>query len=161
MLVVCGNFIGVHKSTASRRVKLVSHVIATLRLQFIKFPDIENNIKKLKQDFYNIAKFPMVIGAMDCTHIKIKSPGGDNAEAYRNRKGFFSINVQTICDANLKIQDIVARWPGSSHDSTIFNNSEIRRKFEMGEMSNNLIVADSGYPQRNYVMTRLLEILKL
>ncbi|KAF0732995.1 Uncharacterized protein FWK35_00027709 [Aphis craccivora] len=143
MLVVCGNFIGVHKSTASRRVKLVSHVIATLRLQFIKFPDIENNIKKLKQDFYNIAKFPMVIGAMDCTHIKIKSPGGDNAEAYRNRKGFFSINVQTICDANLKIQDIVARWPGSSHDSTIFNNSEIRRKFEMGEMSNNLIVADS------------------
>jgi len=161
MLVVCGNFIGVHKSTASRRVKLVSHVIATLRLQFIKFPDIENNIKKLKQDFYNIAKFPMVIGAMDCTHIKIKSPGGDNAEAYRNRKGFFSINVQTICDANLKIQDIVARWPGSSHDSTIFNNSEIRRKFEMGEMSNNLIVADSGYAQRNYVMTRLLEILKL
>jgi len=95
----------------------------------------------------------MVIGAMDCTHIKIKSPGGDNAEAYRNRKGFFSINVQTICDANLKIQDIVARWPGSSHDSTIFNKSEIRRKFEMGEMSNNLIVADSGYAQRNYVMT--------
>jgi len=103
MLVVCGDFIGVHKSTASRIVKLVSHVIATLRPQFIKFPDIENDIKKLKQDFYNIAKFPMVIGAMDCTHIKIKSPGGDNAEAYRNRKGFFSINVQAICDANLKI----------------------------------------------------------
>lgn len=153
MLVVCGDFTGVHKSTASRIVKLVSHVIATLRPQFIKFPDIENDIKKLKQDFYNIAKFPMVIGAMDCTHIKIKSPGGDNAEAYRNRKGFFSINVQTICDDNLKIQDIVARWPGSSHDSTIFNNSEIRRKFEMGEMSNNLIVTDSSYAQRNYVMT--------
>jgi len=38
MLVVCGDFIGVHKLTASRIVKLVSQVIATLRPQFIKFP---------------------------------------------------------------------------------------------------------------------------
>lgn len=109
MLIVCGDFMGIHKSTASRIVKLVSHTIALLRPQFIKFPNNENDIKKTKQDFYNIAKFPMVIGALDCTHVKIKSPGGDTAEAYRNRKNFFSINVQIICDANLRIQDIVAR----------------------------------------------------
>jgi len=113
----------------------------------------EVDIKRVKQDFYNIAKFPMVIGAMDCTHIKIKSPGGDNAEVYRNRKSFFSINVQTICDANLKIQDIVARWPGSSHDSTIFNNSKVRGKFEGDEMKNSILVADSVYALRSYVMT--------
>jgi len=153
MLVVCGDFIGIHKSTASRIVKLVSCVIATLRPQFIHFPRNENYIKKTKQDFYNIAKFPMVIGAMDCTHVKIRSPGGDNAEAYRNRKHFFSINVQTICDANLKILDIVGRWPGSSHDSTIFSNSTIRGKFERGEIKDCLLVADSGYAQRNFVMT--------
>lgn len=153
MLIVCGDFIGIHKSTASRIVKLVSHVIATLCSDFIHFPRNEDDIKKVKQDFYNIAKFPVVIGAMDCTHVKIKSPGGDNAEVYRNRKGFFSINVQTICDANLKIQDIVARWPGSSHDSTIFNNSAIRGKFERYEMKNSILVADSGYAQRSYVMT--------
>jgi len=153
MLVVCGDFIGIHKSTASRIVKLVSCVIASLRPQFIHFPRNENDIKKTKQDFYNIAKFPMVIGAMDCTHVKIRSPGGDNAEAYRNRKHFFSINVQTICNANLKIQDIVARWPGSSYDSTIFGNSAIRGKFERGEIKDCLLVADSGYAQRNFVMT--------
>lgn len=153
MLIVCGDFIGIHKSTASRIVKLVSHNIAILRPQFVNFPNNENDLKKIKQDFYNIAKFPMVIGALDCTHVKIKSPGGDNAEVFRNRKNFFSINVQTICDANLKIQDIVARWPGSSHDSTIFNNSEIRRKLEIGEMRDCVLVADSGYAQRNYVMT--------
>lgn len=153
MLVVCGDFLGIHKSTASRIVKQVSHHIAMLCPQFIDFPRTEQNIKTVKQDFYNIAKFPMVIGAIDCTHVKIKSPGGDNAEAYRNRKGFFSINVQTICDANLKIQDIVARWPGSTHDSTIFNNSAVRGKFERGEKKNCLLVADSGYAQRSYMMT--------
>ncbi|XP_050065266.1 putative nuclease HARBI1 [Aphis gossypii] len=153
MLIVCGDFIGIHKSTASRIVKLVSHNIAILHPQFVNFPNNENDFKKIKQDFYNIAKFPMVIGALDCTHVKIKSPGGDNAEVFRNRKNFFSINVQTICDANLKIQDIVARWPGSSHDSTIFNNSEIRRKLEIGKMRDCVLVAESGYAQRNYVMT--------
>lgn len=153
MLIVCGDFIGIHKSTASRIVKLVSHNIAILRPQFVNFPNNENDLKQVKQDFYNIAKFPTVIGALDCTHVKIKSPGGDNAEVYRNRKNFFSINVQTICDANLKIQDIVARRPGSSHDSTIFNNSEIRRKLEIGEMRDCVLVADRGYAQRNYVMT--------
>lgn len=68
MLVVCGDFIGIHKSTASRIVKQVSHVIAMLRPQFINFPQSEQDIKTVKQDFYNIAKFPMVIGALDCTH---------------------------------------------------------------------------------------------
>lgn len=27
----------------------------------------------------------MAIGALDCTHVKIRSPGGDNAEMYRNQ----------------------------------------------------------------------------
>lgn len=93
MLVVCGDFIGVHKSTASRIVKLVSNEIATLRPQFVRFPDNADEMKKLKQDFYNISKFPMIIGALDCSHVKIKSPGGDNAEVYRSRKNFISINV--------------------------------------------------------------------
>lgn len=75
--------------TASRIVKLVSHELATLRPQFIKFPESEEERQKVKQDFYDISKFPMVIGALDCTHVKIKSPGGNNVETYRNRKIFF------------------------------------------------------------------------
>jgi len=153
MLIVCGDFIGVHKSTASSIVKLVSHEIALLRPQFVNFPNNERETKQVKQDFYNISKFPMVIDALDCTHVKIRSPFGDDAEMYRNRKGFFSINVQTICDANLKIQDIVDRWPASSHESTIFNNSIIRGKFERGEMQNCVLVADSGYTQPDFAMT--------
>ncbi|KAJ3663949.1 hypothetical protein Zmor_008162 [Zophobas morio] len=78
----------------------------------------------VQQGFYQLARFPQVVGALDCTHIKIKSPGGENAEIYRNRKNFFSLNVQTIAASNLKIINIVARWPGSAHDSTIFRNSE-------------------------------------
>lgn len=38
-----------------------------------------------------------VDGAIDCTHIKIvNTPGVEHHEAYRNRKSYFSINVQVI-----------------------------------------------------------------
>lgn len=51
--------------------------------------------------------------------------------------------------------DVVARWPGASHDSNIFDNSLIRAKFENGEMQNSVILGDSGYPVRPYLITPL------
>lgn len=62
--------------------------------------------------------------------------GGLDAEVFRNRKGFFSVNTQIICNANLKLLDVVARWPGSAHDNTIFLNSTVRRNFENGMYPN-------------------------
>lgn len=80
--------------------------------------------------------------------------GGENAERFRNRKGYFSINVQTVSDAGLRIQNIVARWPGSVHDSTIFDNSRIKAFMET-RYDGCFILGDSGYPVQNYLMTPL------
>lgn len=76
---------------------------------------------------------------------------------YRNRKGIFSLNVQAVCDSDLRFIDIVARWPGSTHDSTIFNASRIRARFMNGEMGNALLLGDSGYACSNFLLTPLLE----
>jgi len=96
-----------------------------------------------------------VIGAIDCTHIPIESPGGNDAEIYRNRKGYFSINVQLICDQSGYVSDVVARWPGSVHDSTVFDNSHIRAVLETNPLDGYLI-GDSGYPCRRYLLTPLI-----
>ena len=68
--------------------------------------------------FYRRAGFPGVIGAIDCTHVPITNPGGENGELFRNRKGYCSINVQVVCDDQARITNVVARWPGSTHDSS-------------------------------------------
>lgn len=107
-------------------------------------------IQATQNKFYEVARFPRVLGVIEGSHIKIQSPGGNDGEIFRNRKVYFSVNIQAVCDAELKTLDIVARWPGSAHDSTIFNNSRIRTRFENGEFPNALLLGDSGYPVRSY-----------
>lgn len=73
----------------------------------------------------------------------------------------------------MKILNVVARWPGSAHDSTIFNNCTIRRQFESNDFPNCLLLGgyiilllghknkiivpgDRGYPIKKYLFTPLL-----
>jgi len=69
--------------------------------------------------------------------------GGEDAEVFRNRKSYFSINTQVVAGPNLKIFDIVARWPGSAHDTTIFNASRIRARFEGREFEHAILLGKS------------------
>ncbi|XP_031354452.1 putative nuclease HARBI1 [Photinus pyralis] len=154
-LTAVADFAGIHTSTASRIIPRVSEAIARLRPQFIKMPENANELQRIQNEFFEISAFPRVVGVIDCTHIKIQSPGGNDGEIFRNRKSYFSLNVQAISNANLEIMDIVCRWPGSAHDSTIFNSSRIRARMENGEFPNSILLGDSGYPLRDYFLTPL------
>lgn len=149
------DFCGVSRATANRVIHRVSAAIASLSKMFIRFPQNDAEIKNTQVEFYKIARFPKVIGALDCTHVRIISPGKAHAETFRNRKGYMSINVQVICDANLLITDLVSRWPGSAHDERIFNSSRRNAMFEMGQYRDSVLVADSGYMNRPYIMMPL------
>jgi len=48
------------------------------------------------------------------------------------------------------------RWPGSVHDSTIFDNSLLRAQLENNEYKGCFLLGDGGYPCRKYLMTPLL-----
>ncbi|CAH0730250.1 unnamed protein product, partial [Brenthis ino] len=104
---------------------------------------------------YRVSRAIAMIGAIDCTHVQIKSPDGPDAENYRNRKLIFSVNVQVICDAKMYITNIVARWPGSSHDSHIFNSSVIKGRLEDGDFNGYWLIGDKGYAIKPYSLTPL------
>lgn len=148
--IVMGDFIGISESSMSKVVKQTSIAIAQLKSKFIHFP---SNRRETIEDFHSIAGFPNVIGAIDCTHVKIIGQGGDVGELYRNRKHFFSINVQSVAGPDLKFYDIVARWPGSTHDSFIFNQSKLKTRLEIGEFDDLVILGDGGYALNSYMMT--------
>jgi len=92
--LVVADLTNVHKSTVRRAIHKVSRATASLRAEYLSFPDNDDERMQMMREFYAIAQFPGVLGSIDCTHIPILSPGGELAEIYRNRKGYFSLNVQ-------------------------------------------------------------------
>ncbi|GLH11501.1 Uncharacterized protein GBIM_16266 [Gryllus bimaculatus] len=57
-----------------------------------------------------------------------------------------------ICNSYIEFADIVARWPGSAHDSTIFNNCARRAILESGD---GVLLVDGGYASTHYMMASL------
>jgi hypothetical protein len=41
-----------------------------------------------------------------------------------------------VCNADLSFTNVVARYPGSTHDSHIFNHSNLNEELEEGEYGN-------------------------
>ncbi|XP_072144582.1 putative nuclease HARBI1 [Dermacentor andersoni] len=158
--VVTGDLVNVSQATVSRVIARMSKMIAeTLFPQLVKFPNA-NDLASVMEEFYTIARFPSVSWCIDCTHVPIRSPGGDEAEVFRCRKGYFSINVQAIAGPRLQFFDLVASWPGSTHDSRIFDNSRARVQYEEGNVPG-ILLGDKGYSCRSYLMTPFRETKQL
>lgn len=71
---VIGDIFHVEQSTVHRIVHRVATEIAKLKGTYIKMPTTSEQLS-IAHEFYGIAGMPRIIGAVDCTHIKIKSPG--------------------------------------------------------------------------------------
>ncbi|KAM7313388.1 putative nuclease HARBI1 [Ixodes scapularis] len=106
------------------------------------------------EQFFDVAGFPCVVGAADGTHIRIQGPRV-HEEVYVNRHLYHSINVQVVVDASCRIRNVVARWPGSTHDSRIFTESTLSFKLADG-VYDGLLLGDSGYTCQPWLMTPFL-----
>ncbi|XP_023819873.1 putative nuclease HARBI1 [Oryzias latipes] len=62
------------------------------------------------------------------------------------------INVQMVCNADCVISNVVAKWPGSVHDSRIFRASEIYQCLSQGEFSG-VLLGDRGYGCQPFLLT--------
>ncbi|CAI6356645.1 unnamed protein product [Macrosiphum euphorbiae] len=132
--------------------------------EWVKFPKNLNEITEIRNEFYRETGFPGVIGCIDCTHVAIVSPStnlnlneNQNPEhIYVNRKGYHSINVQLICDSKLRMLNVNARFPGSTHDTYIWNNSlvlPVLKELYRRNYDNFYLLGDSGYPLRQWLLT--------
>ncbi|KAL6476269.1 hypothetical protein MHYP_G00147680 [Metynnis hypsauchen] len=111
-LYECGSFLysigdaeHVSKATVCRSVQKVSLALKRLVPSFVVFPG-HKPVVDIKEEFYNIAGFPRVIGCIDGTHIPITAPSEHEGD-YVNRKSIHSINVQDNTTASfLETEDI-------------------------------------------------------
>ncbi|XP_054746643.1 putative nuclease HARBI1 [Anastrepha obliqua] len=122
---------------------------------WIQFPVTAEEKSKIATAFYIKHKIPSVVGCVDGTNVKIIAPS-ENSHLYYNRKGYYSLNVMLVCDHELKIRYVDASHPGASHDSLIWNVSELRSHFET-QFSNHQrtvwLLGDAGYPLEPWLIT--------
>lgn len=99
--LILGDTMTVSQPTVSRIVFRVSVLLASKIHDYIKMPrtqaaKLENQRLFERLGYGNGAiGIPGVDGAIDCTHIRLVHTRFQNInEIYRNRKGYFSLNVQ-------------------------------------------------------------------
>ena len=104
--------------------------------------------------------FGNCIGALDGVAIKIRAPYASNMIQdpgnYFCRKGFYALNVQTICDKHRRVLWMSTGHKGSTHDSTAFLETQLFKILEESadwlEDRGYFIVGDSAYPLMGHLM---------
>ncbi|KAJ8917089.1 hypothetical protein NQ315_013008 [Exocentrus adspersus] len=156
-------YLGVSQSTVTRCVEEITEALNRPEMfnRFIKFPQNMNELNQLRIRFHRKYGMPGIIGCIDGTHVAIVPPRNDPEHPehiYVNRKNYHSLNVQLVCDENMQILHVNARFPGSSHDSYIWRNSNIepilRNMYDRG-IEGYFLLGDSGYPLRPWLLTPL------
>ncbi|KAL4708033.1 hypothetical protein ACJJTC_014553 [Scirpophaga incertulas] len=109
---------GISQPTVSKVCKNVAEALAKLRHQFIKMPSTLQEEEQGMARFRSIANFPQVIGAIDCTHIRVKKCNAEDGLMYINRKGYASINCQR--------KDITELNPYPKHHRKVFWSVEAK-----------------------------------
>ncbi|KAJ8940746.1 hypothetical protein NQ314_010608, partial [Rhamnusium bicolor] len=106
--------------------EVISAIVSVLGQEWIRFPTTVEEKNLLKARFMQSTRFPGAIAAIDCTYIAIIAPAVEEHN-YLNHKGFHSKNVLIICDYDLKILNINARYGGATHDAYIRRNCIINQ----------------------------------
>ncbi|KAK0134426.1 putative nuclease HARBI1 [Merluccius polli] len=145
---VVARVFGMPITSIHRMVHRIAEEVVAVREKFIRLPQTEEELLAMGEGFARLAGHPAFIkaaGAMDGSHIRIKSPGGPDGQDYVNRKLFPSMVLQAVCDHQGRFIDTYMGFPGSVHDSRILRNSFIY-------LSGNypppgyFILGDGGYP---------------
>ena len=137
-------------------VKRLANIVCQEFLQkYIKWP-VGEKVFNIVKGFKDLKNFPGVIGAIDGSHIPIKTPTLC-PENYINRKSFPSVILQAVCDSRMHLLDVTCGWPGSVHDSRVFKNSELYQRIqddpeEIFPNSTHLL-GDSAYGLEKWMMT--------
>lgn len=84
------------------------------------------------------------VGAIDGTHIRVLVPQALHDD-YINRKWFYSVQLQAVCDNEGVFLDIFSGYPGSVHDSRVLKNSPLYRR-ALYPPPGYALLGDSGYP---------------
>lgn len=132
--------------------------------ELVSMPTTEAGWREVSERFGARWNFHHTVGAIDGKHIRIKAPKNSGSK-YFNYKGFFSIILLGIVDADYKFMRVDVGGNGASSDSSVFNRG-IRHGLENHTLgfpapdalphddrpTPYFLVGDAAFPLRTWMM---------
>ena len=154
---------GIARSTVCEIVHETCHcIVDALMKDYIKFP-YADRLDRVVDEFKIKWGVPQCFGAVDGCHVPISAPSHLHTDYY-NRKGWYSMLIQGLVDANYRFLDVCVGWPGSVHDARVFAHSALYNDIENNHILPNqtitisgtriplYMIGDSAYPLKSWVM---------
>ena len=150
---VTGDTLNVSRFSVSRSVHNVTNsLINRLLRRHITYPRNNHDKRKIKEAFYELAHFPNVLGTLDGSLVPVIAPHEDE-HLFVCRKGYHAINIQGVIGPDGRFLDIVARWPGSTHDAFIWKNCALSREMAAKRITGGWLLGDSAYGLAPWLLT--------
>lgn len=73
LLTSTGDHHGISIASASRILRRVTLALVNKRSRFIKFPRRPEDVQRSQRDFFAVAGFPNLVGAVDGTHVRLSA----------------------------------------------------------------------------------------
>lgn len=146
------------QSSMSISLHLTCNELLKLCGEYIKYPSTREEIATAKLNYMMQLGMPGIVSAIDGTHVAIRQPAAsENGYLYHNRKHFSSLNVLLACSADQMILFANANYPGSVHDSAIWQMSGLKQMVQRDLDDPHFILGDSGYPAERCLLTPVLD----
>lgn len=142
-------------SSVFRVLRRVISWVLTKMDEKIRWPQTPQEISSVCDGFHSKQGIPHVVGAIDCTHIRIEKPL-ENGNDYFNRKKYCSINLQAVVDSHSVFTNVYCGEPGSLHDARVLRRSPLSDAAIENEQdlfpNNTFLLGDSAYGYSSWLV---------
>ena len=122
------------KSTVCQIIKETCDAIwNALNETFLSAPEKKEDWEKIAREFEDKWNFPNCLGALDGKHVAMECPKNQGSACY-NYKGFHSLVLLAVCDANYCFSLVDIGGNGGDNDASIFAQSEMGMAFNNNEI---------------------------
>jgi hypothetical protein len=133
--------------------------------EVVQFPQDADEWRQVAARFQQKWNLPHALGALDGKHIRIRRPN-KSGSVYHNYKGFFSIVLMALVDADYKFLFADCGGVGHQSDMQLFNSSPLKEALDANDLDipppDNLpndnvpfpyfIIGDDAFALREYMM---------
>jgi len=120
-----------HNTISGIVVSVCQAIIDVLEAEVIKTPTEPQEWLEVAEQFKTRWQFPHALGALDGKHIAIRKPP-NSGSSFFNYKGFYSIVLMALVDADYKFRWVQVGDTGSSSDAQIWNHCDLREAIDSG-----------------------------